>query len=114
MKIKIFWVFIFCGFSAQFPNTISKASSFYIVKILSQEDSKIADPILKGVKKALFFTSNAVILQSLCSTVFNFFSHLILIVQSKILWLNLKKSNQKSIYAICTSSGSFGVFFSTW
>jgi hypothetical protein len=78
MKIKIFWVFVyFYGFSTQFPNTISKASSLNSEKVLSQEDSiskasslnsekvlsqedsKFADLVLQGVKNALFFTSNA-------------------------------------------------------
>jgi hypothetical protein len=61
-----FWFFFFfCGFSAQFPNTISKASSLYSEKVLSQEDSKFVDHVLHSVKKTLFFTSNTVIFQSM-------------------------------------------------
>jgi hypothetical protein len=71
----------------QFPNTISKASSLCSTKVLSHED---LDPVLQGVKKALFFTSNVVILQSMRSTFYKKIPHLILIVQSKILRLNLK------------------------
>jgi hypothetical protein len=46
-----------------------------------------------------FFISNTIILQSMRSTFLKLFPHLILIVQSKILWLNLKKKEKKSIYA---------------
>jgi hypothetical protein len=90
MKINIFRVFIFlCGYSTQFPNTISKASSLYSAKVLSQEDSKFADPVLCGVKKALFFTSSIIILQSMWSTFLKLFPNLIVIVQTKILRLIL-------------------------
>jgi hypothetical protein len=52
---KYFLRFYFlCGYSTQFPNTISKASSMCSAKILSQKDLKFADPILHVVKKALF------------------------------------------------------------
>jgi hypothetical protein len=54
--------YFFGGFSTQYRNTISKSSSLYSAKILSQEDSKFADPVLHGVKKALFFTSKTTIL----------------------------------------------------
>jgi hypothetical protein len=50
MKIKIFWVFIFIfGFSTQFFNTILKASPLCSAKVLNQEHSKFANPILHGV-----------------------------------------------------------------
>jgi hypothetical protein len=52
------------GFSTQFPNIKSKTSTLYNAKVLSQEDLKFVDPTLQGAKKALFFTSNVVILQS--------------------------------------------------
>jgi hypothetical protein len=55
--------YFFRGFSTQFPNTISKASSIYSAKVLSQEDSKFVDRVLQGAKNALFLTSNAIILQ---------------------------------------------------
>jgi hypothetical protein len=68
MKKIIFGVFIFIGgFSTQFPNIISKASSLCSAKILSQEDSKFPGLVLQGVKEALFFTSNAIILQFMWS-----------------------------------------------
>jgi hypothetical protein len=51
-------------FSTQFPNTISKASTLRSEKILSQENSKFVNCILHVVKNAIFFTSNAVSLQS--------------------------------------------------
>jgi hypothetical protein len=87
--------------STQFPNTISKTSSLCSAKVLSQEDSKFAHLVLHGIKKVIFFTSNATILQSMWSTFLKLFLHIILIVKSKILWLNLKiKKNKKSIYAI--------------
>jgi hypothetical protein len=63
MKMKIFWNFIFFGgFSTQFLNKISKASSLCSAKVLSQEDSKFDDPVLQGIKRSLFFTSNPIIL----------------------------------------------------
>jgi hypothetical protein len=69
MKIEIFGAFIyFYGFSTQFPNIISKASRLCSEIFLGQVDSKFVDPILQGVKNAFFFTSNAIILQSMCST----------------------------------------------
>jgi hypothetical protein len=39
----------FCGFSTQFPNTTSKASSLCSTKVLSQEDSKSIGLVLLGV-----------------------------------------------------------------
>jgi hypothetical protein len=86
MKIKVFWVFIyFCEFSTQFSNTISKASSLCSAKVLSQEDSKFADLVLQGVKKSLFFTSNAIILQPMWSTFLKLFLYTILIIKNKTL-----------------------------
>jgi hypothetical protein len=66
MKIIYFLDFyFFCGFSTQFSNTISKASTLRSAKVLNQEHSKFADLVLHGVKKTLFFTSNIGILQSM-------------------------------------------------
>jgi hypothetical protein len=110
--IFYFLFFIFFGFSIQFPNPISKVSSLCSAKDLSYEDLKFVDPVFQGIRKALIFTSNAIILQSMWSTFLKKFPHLILIVQSKLVQLNLKKSKSKSIYAIYTKSGNFGVFFS--
>jgi hypothetical protein len=45
--------YFFCEFSTQFPNLLSKASSFCSVKVLSQVDSKFVDH-LNGVKNVLF------------------------------------------------------------
>jgi hypothetical protein len=77
--------YFFGGFSIQFPNIISKASALCSTKVLSQEDSKFVDPILQGEKKALFFTSNAIILQFKWSAFLKLFPHIILIACSKIL-----------------------------
>jgi hypothetical protein len=82
---------LFYGFSTQFPNIISKASTLCSAKVLSQEDSKIVDLVLQGVKKTLFFTSNAIILQSMWPTFLKLSPHLILIVLGKILWLDPQK-----------------------
>jgi hypothetical protein len=63
MKRKILWNFyFFYGFSTQFPDTISKASTVRSAKVLRQEDSKFVERILQVVKKTFFFTSNAIIL----------------------------------------------------
>jgi hypothetical protein len=74
--------FFFSRISAQFANTISKASNLCSAKFLSQENSKCDDPIVHGVKEALFFTSNAIILQSMWSKIWNLFAHIILILQN--------------------------------
>jgi hypothetical protein len=50
-----------------------------------------AELVLQGKKKALFFNSNAIILQSRWSNFLKFFLHIILIDGSKILHLNHKK-----------------------
>jgi hypothetical protein len=63
----------FYGFSTQIPNTISKASTLHSTKVLNQEDSKFVEPILLVVKKTLFFTSNAIILQPMWSTFLRIF-----------------------------------------
>jgi hypothetical protein len=86
---KDIWDFYyFCRFSTQFPYTISKASSLCCAIVLSQEDSKLADLVLHGVKKTLFLISNAKILQSMWSSFLRLFPHTILILKSKILQLN--------------------------
>jgi hypothetical protein len=38
------------GFSTQFPNITPKASTLCSAKVLCQEDSKFAHPVLQGVK----------------------------------------------------------------
>jgi hypothetical protein len=43
--------YFFCKFSTQFPNKISKASTLYSAKVLSQEHSKYYDLGLDGIKK---------------------------------------------------------------
>jgi hypothetical protein len=48
--------------------------------------------ILQGAKKALFFTLNAIILQSMGSTFLKKIPHITLIVQGKILQLELRKN----------------------
>jgi hypothetical protein len=79
----------FNGFATQFSNAILRA--LYSANFLSKEGSKYSEPALQGERKAFFFTSNAIILQSMRSIFLRFFPHIILVVQSKILWLNLKK-----------------------
>jgi hypothetical protein len=59
---KIFIGLLFYGFVTPFPNIISKISTLYSTKVLS---SKSVDPILQGTKNAHFFTSNAIILQTM-------------------------------------------------
>jgi hypothetical protein len=102
----------FPKFSTQFPNTISKALSLCSIKVLSQEDSKFADHVLQGVKKALFFTSNAIILQSMWPNFLKHFQHLILIVQRMILWLNLQKRRIKKFKQFALKVAIFGLFLS--
>jgi hypothetical protein len=65
-------------------------------RVLIQEDAKFVDVVLQGVKKAFFFTSNAIILQSMWSTFLKLYPHIILIVWSKILWLNLELKINKN------------------
>jgi hypothetical protein len=52
MTKRFFGFLFFCGFSTQFPYTISKASSLWSAKVLSQEDSKFTDLVLLDVKNA--------------------------------------------------------------
>ena len=59
--------FYFCCLNSYKLIKISKALGLYSAIVLSQEDSKLVDPILQGIRKAL------------------------LVVLSKILHLNLKK-----------------------
>jgi hypothetical protein len=47
--------------------------------------------ILQGAKKAIFFTLYAIILQSIWSIFLKKIPHITLILQGKILWLELKK-----------------------
>jgi hypothetical protein len=63
MKIKIFWfLFLFLWIFNSIPNTISKTSTLYSEKNLSQEALGFVDPILH------FLHIQAIILQSLWST----------------------------------------------
>jgi hypothetical protein len=100
--------FFFNGFSTQFPKIIFKTSTLCSAKILSQEDSKIANPILKGVKKSSFLHFKrynltiyvAKFLKTFSTHYFETRSYgLIQFFYSKV-----------PIYAIYTRSGSFGVF----
>jgi hypothetical protein len=80
MKISFFGFLFLFRFSIQFPNITLIASTLCIEKKLSKEDSKFVDPILQGVKEALFFISNATILQSDWSTILKLFSTHYLVV----------------------------------
>jgi hypothetical protein len=75
--------YIFYAFSTKSPNTISKALSLCGTKVLSQEDSKFVDHVLQCVKKALFFTSNSIILQSMLSTFLKIFLQFILTLEGQ-------------------------------
>jgi hypothetical protein len=77
MKVKVFWnTYLFYEFSTQFPKTVLKAFTLYSVEVLSQEDSKFAELVLE----AFFFTSNAIILQSMWSIFLKPFLHITLII----------------------------------
>jgi hypothetical protein len=55
MKKRFFWIFIsFCGFSTQFPITMSKGPSLCSAKFLSQEDSKFANRVFVRCEKNSF------------------------------------------------------------
>jgi hypothetical protein len=86
------FLFIFYGFSTQFPNTISKALSLCCTKVLIEEDSMFANHALHGVKKTLFCTANIIIFQSMWSTFLKLFPFTILIFNSKIMQLKLKNN----------------------
>jgi hypothetical protein len=79
-----------------FLTQYQKPQLYVDAKVVSQEDSKFVDHVLQGVKKAFFFTLNIIFLQFMLSTFLNLFPLIILIVQSKILWLNSKKKIQKN------------------
>ena len=63
----------FNGFSAQFPNMISKALILCSTKVLSQENSEFVEPILEVVNKKFFLHFNAIILQFMWSTFLKLF-----------------------------------------
>jgi hypothetical protein len=90
---------------------ISKTSTLSNEKNLTKGIQSLLILILQGAKKAIFFTLNTIILQSMWSTFLKFFPHITLIVYGKILWLELKKKIFNLIYAICNWSDNFGVFF---
>jgi hypothetical protein len=69
----------FNGFSTQFPNTISKASTLRSAKVLSQEDSKFVEHIFQVVRETLFFSSNDIILHFMWPTFLKLFLYIILI-----------------------------------
>jgi hypothetical protein len=64
----------------QSPNIISKASTLLSTKVVSQEDSKFANPILQGVKKLFFITSNTIILRSIQLSFLKLFSQTTLVI----------------------------------
>jgi hypothetical protein len=64
MKINIFCIFL-NGFSTEFSRIILKTSTLWSAKGLSQEDSKSTNPLLQETKKNIFFTTNAIVLQSM-------------------------------------------------
>jgi hypothetical protein len=80
MKISFFGFLFLFRFSIQLHNITLIDSTLCIEKKLSKEDSKFVDPILQGVKEALFFISNATILQSDWSTILKLFSTHYLVV----------------------------------
>jgi hypothetical protein len=68
-------------------------------KALSQEDSKFAELVLQGEKKAQFFISNAIILQSMYSNFLKPFPNITLMVQSKSYgWISKNKNKNKFIF----------------
>jgi hypothetical protein len=80
----------FNGFSTQFPNMISKALTLYSTKVSSQENSKFVEPILEVVNEKFFLHFKCYNFAIYVVNFFETFPHIILIVRSKILWLNLK------------------------
>jgi hypothetical protein len=80
-------------------------------KNLTKGIQSLSTLILQGAKKALFFTLNAIILQSMWSTFLKFFPHITLIIKKKIIWFKFKENKFNLIYAICNWSDSLGVFF---
>jgi hypothetical protein len=55
MKINIFGVFFFfCGFSTQFPSTISKASSLCSANLFKPRGFKVCRPCFAWCKKSFF------------------------------------------------------------
>jgi hypothetical protein len=92
MKLKIFGTFFFfMGLQLNFLTQYQKAQVCVVQKFKAKKIQKFVDPILYGMKKTLFFTSNSIILQSMWSIFLKLFLHIILLVQIKILWSNLKK-----------------------
>jgi hypothetical protein len=64
-KMKIIFL---VDFQLNFLTQYQKPQVLCNAKVLSQEDLKFTDLVLQGVKNPLFFTSNAIILQSMWST----------------------------------------------
>jgi hypothetical protein len=65
IKINIFEFLFLDGFSTHFPNIMPIAQLWIVQLVLSQEESKFVDLVLQGAKKALFFSSNIIVLQSI-------------------------------------------------
>jgi hypothetical protein len=77
MKIVIFldfyflfilFYFYFCGLSNHFSRIISKTSTLSNENKITKGIQSLLTLILQGAKRALFFTLNAIILQSIYST----------------------------------------------
>jgi hypothetical protein len=73
-------LYFFMDILTQSPNIISKASTLLSTKVVSQEDSKFANPILQGVKKLFFITSNTIILRSIQLSFLKLFSQTTLVI----------------------------------
>jgi hypothetical protein len=105
--------YFFAEFSTLFPSIISKASSLCSTNFLSQEDSKVVDPILHGIKKILFLHFKRYNLAIHVVNFFETFSTYNFNSPKQDPTVESKKDKFKiSIYTICTKSGNFRVFFS--
>jgi hypothetical protein len=76
-------------------------------KVLSQEDLKFVEPVLQGVKKALFISSNTIILQSMVKFFETFFTHYSNSLEQDPIVECQNKKIEKSIYASCSKNQSF-------
>jgi hypothetical protein len=78
---KSFLVFcsFFKGFQFNFLTQYQKPQILYTTKVLSQEDSKVNGLFCRVKKMALFFTSKAIVLQSMWSKVLKKIPHIILV-----------------------------------
>jgi hypothetical protein len=109
--MKIFGIFkIFCGFRTQFLNMISRVTTFCSTKVLSQEESKFADRVLHGTKKI----KNNLKQYNLAIYVVNFFEKNFTHYHNSLrqdLTIESSKKIKFFLYAICTKSFNFRVFF---